>query len=100
LRASVGIPKGNSALAVARSGLIDRRIGQPMKPNRPSHFDKGCSTDVNTPGTKVVVGFSGGKEQTLGDMKVQVETPFASLFLTALDGKEDLAHCFADMKRT
>ena len=48
---------------------------------------------VNTPGTKAVVGFTGGKEQTLGDVKVQVETPFASLFLTALDRKEDLAGC-------
>jgi hypothetical protein len=48
---------------------------------------------VNTPGTKAVVGFTGGKEQTLGDVKVQLETPFASLFLTALERKEDLAHC-------
>jgi hypothetical protein len=48
---------------------------------------------VNTPGTKAVVGFTGAKEQTLGDVKVQVETPFASLFLTALDRKEDLTNC-------
>jgi hypothetical protein len=48
---------------------------------------------VNTPGTKAVVGFTGGKEQTLGDVKVQVETPFASLFLTALEKKEALAGC-------
>lgn len=48
---------------------------------------------VNTPGTKAVVGFTGGKEQTLGDVKVQIETPFASLFLTAMERKEDLADC-------
>jgi hypothetical protein len=48
---------------------------------------------VNTPGTKGVVGFTGGKEQTLGDVKVQIETRFASLFLTALDRKEDLDGC-------
>jgi hypothetical protein len=30
---------------------------------------------VNTPGTKAVVGFAGGKEQTLGDVKVRLETP-------------------------
>ncbi len=46
---------------------------------------------VNTAGTKAVVGFTGGKEQTLGDVKVRLDTPFASLFLTALGPKEDLA---------
>src|SRR5262249_27192448 len=54
--------------------------------------DKGFFT-VNTPGTKAVVGFTGGKEQTLGDVKVKIETPFASLFLTALDKKDDLTSC-------
>jgi hypothetical protein len=34
-----------------------------------------------------------GKEQTLGDVKVRLETPFASLFLTALKRGEDLANC-------
>ncbi len=48
---------------------------------------------VHTPGTRAVVGFTGGKEQTLGDVKVQVDTPFASLFLTALERKEDLTTC-------
>ncbi len=46
---------------------------------------------VNTPGTKAVVGFTGGKEQTLGDVKVRIDSPFASLFLTALERGEDLA---------
>jgi hypothetical protein len=46
---------------------------------------------VNTPGTKAVVGFSGGKEQTLGDVKVRLDTPFASLFLTAAERGKDLA---------
>jgi hypothetical protein len=48
---------------------------------------------VNTPGTRAVVGFAGGKEQTLGDVKVRLDTPFASLFLTALERGEDLAGC-------
>jgi hypothetical protein len=48
---------------------------------------------VNTPGTKAVVGFTSGKEQTLGDVKIRLETPFASLFLTALERKEDLSNC-------
>ncbi len=46
---------------------------------------------VNTAGTKAVVGFSGGKEQTLGDVKIRLDSPFASLFLTALERGEDLA---------
>ena len=48
---------------------------------------------VNTAGTKAVVGFAGGKEQTLGDVKVTVDTPFASLFLTALDRGDTLKTC-------
>ena len=47
---------------------------------------------MNTAGTKAVVGFTGGKEQTLGDVKVQLDTPFASLFLTAAEPGEDLAN--------
>ncbi len=52
--------------------------------------DKGFFT-VNTAGTKAVVGFTGGKEQTLGDVIIRLDTPFASLFLTALEPGEDLA---------
>ncbi len=46
---------------------------------------------VNTPGTKAVVGFAEGKEQTLGDVKVRLDCPFASLFITALDRGSNLA---------
>src|SRR5204862_271613 len=46
---------------------------------------------VNTPGTKAVVGFAGGKEFTLGGVKVEPACPFASLFLTALDRDATLA---------
>jgi len=48
---------------------------------------------VNTAGTKAVVGFARGKELTLGDVKVRLDSPFASLFLTALDRGENLAGC-------
>jgi hypothetical protein len=48
---------------------------------------------VNTAGTKAVVGHAEGKEQTLGDVKVRLDSPFASLFLTALGRGEDLAGC-------
>jgi hypothetical protein len=54
--------------------------------------DKGFFT-VDAAGTKAVVGFTGGKEQTLGDVKIKLDTPFASLFLTALEPGEDLASC-------
>jgi hypothetical protein len=46
---------------------------------------------VDTAGTKGVVGFAEGKEHTLGGVKVRIDSPFASLFLTALAPKEDLA---------
>jgi hypothetical protein len=46
---------------------------------------------INTAGTKGVVGFTGGKEQTLGKVKVRLETPFAAFFLTALERDKDLA---------
>ncbi len=48
---------------------------------------------VNTAGTKAVVGFARGKELTLGDVKVRLDSPFASLFLTALERGKDLAGC-------
>jgi hypothetical protein len=44
----------------------------------------------DTPGTKAVVGCAGGKEQMLGDVTVRLETPFASLLLTALESGKDL----------
>jgi hypothetical protein len=46
---------------------------------------------VNTAAMKAVVGFTGGKERTLGDVKIRLETPFASLLLIALEPGEDLA---------
>jgi hypothetical protein len=45
---------------------------------------------VNTAGTKAVVGFAQGKEKTLGEVKMRLDCPFASLFLTALDRDSDL----------
>ena len=51
------------------------------------------SFTVNSAGTKAVVGFAVGKEQTLGNVKVRLDSPFASLFLTAWDRGEDLAGC-------
>jgi hypothetical protein len=44
----------------------------------------GCFT-VNTPATKAVVGFAQGKSQVLGDVTIRLDSPYASVFLTALD---------------
>ncbi len=38
---------------------------------------------VNTPGTKAVVGFAKNKPQHLGDVTIEVQCPYASVFLTA-----------------
>jgi hypothetical protein len=46
---------------------------------------------VNTAATKAVVGFTAAREQALGDVKVRLDSPFASLFLTAMERGEDLA---------
>jgi hypothetical protein len=46
---------------------------------------------VNTPGTKAVVGFAAGKPQKLDDLTVNVASPYAAIFLTALDKTATLA---------
>ena len=46
---------------------------------------------VDTPGTKAVVGFAQGKPQKLGDVTIELQSPYASLFLTALDKNATLA---------
>ena len=46
---------------------------------------------VDTPGTKAVVGFAGGKTVKLGDITIAVASPYASIFLTALARTETLA---------
>jgi hypothetical protein len=46
---------------------------------------------VNTPGTKAVVGFAEGKTLALGDVTIAVASPYASIFLTALEKGATLA---------
>jgi hypothetical protein len=46
---------------------------------------------VNTPGTKAVVGFAEGKALALGDVTIAVASPYASIFLTALEKGATLA---------
>ncbi|HJT32795.1 MAG TPA: hypothetical protein VJ783_12210 [Pirellulales bacterium] len=40
---------------------------------------------IDTTGTKGVVGFAAGKPQRLGDVTIELESPYASVILTALD---------------
>jgi hypothetical protein len=40
---------------------------------------------VNTPGTKAVVGFAGGVPQQLDEIEINVATPFAVVFVTAME---------------
>ncbi|MCX7010319.1 MAG: hypothetical protein NTY53_24290 [Kiritimatiellaeota bacterium] len=47
---------------------------------------------VNTPGTKAVVGFAAGRPQKLEDVTIELQCPYASVFLTALDKGTTLAN--------
>jgi hypothetical protein len=55
------------------------------------YTDRGFFT-VNTFGSKAVVGFAQDKEQTLGDVKMTLQCPYASVFLTAAGKGETLAN--------
>lgn len=45
---------------------------------------------VNTTGTKGVVGFAENKPQQLGDVRIELQCPYASLFVTAAEPKATL----------
>jgi hypothetical protein len=51
--------------------------------------DRGFFT-IDTPGTKGVVGFAQGKPQQLGDVMIELTSPYASVLLTALDKSSHL----------
>jgi len=55
------------------------------------YTDKGCFT-VNTEGTKAVVGFAEGREFSLGNIKISMKSPYASVFITAVDKGATLAN--------
>jgi hypothetical protein len=46
---------------------------------------------IDTPGTKGIVGFAGGTTQNLEGLKIELYSPFASLFVTARGRTETLA---------
>lgn len=47
---------------------------------------------INTAGTKGVVGFAQGKDLTLGSTKVRLDSPYASVLVTATEPKATLAN--------
>ena len=55
-----------------------------------NYAGKGYFT-VNTPGTQAVVGFAQGAKLDLGDVTLQTNTPFVSLFVTSLDPQKPIA---------
>lgn len=46
---------------------------------------------INTPGTAAVVGFTHGQVQQLGPVAIATQTPFAAIYVTALDADADIA---------
>ena len=46
---------------------------------------------VDTPGTKAVIGYGGGKTYELGQLTITPETPFANIYVTALGKDETIA---------
>jgi len=50
----------------------------------------GCVT-IDTPGTQAVVGAAAGRRIELGDLIVEVETPFVSLIVTSLEKDKPIA---------
>ncbi len=47
---------------------------------------------IDTPGTKGVVGFAPSQPQKLGDITIELQCPYASVLLTALDKSSTLAN--------
>lgn len=46
---------------------------------------------ANTPGTKAVVGYTGGQPQVLGEVTIQTPNPVAQIYVTALGKNETVA---------
>lgn len=47
---------------------------------------------IDTPGTKGIVGFASGRAHQLGDVTIEVQSPYASVILTAHDKSATLAN--------
>lgn len=75
--------------AIVRDGLVRSATGelawQGAEGGRRGFFS------VDTAGTKAVVGFAGGRDFTLGDVRLRFENPFATVFLTSLERDATIA---------
>lgn len=87
---------------VFESGAIASATGQLVW-----HQGEGGYFSADTPGTKAVVGFSGGKTHTFDALDLQVVTPFSAVMVTALEknanfksGKSFLVTAIARAKNT
>lgn len=56
-----------------------------------SQKDRGFFT-VNTDGTRAIVGFTEGREFTLGDISIQTDNPFAIIYITSLEKNKTIAN--------
>ena len=95
----------SAALAAGRVGLTfaDGKVARPVEVKLGSLIDaanevvtsstgqlrwhyggRGFFT-ANTPGTKAVVGYAGGRAHELGGVSIRFENPFAIVYVTALD---------------
>ena len=54
------------------------------------HYGKQPFATLNTPASKAIIGFSGGKIQDFEECSVTLTTPFAVLFMTALEKNKTL----------
>ncbi|MGE5570978.1 MAG: hypothetical protein ACM3S5_18235 [Rhodospirillales bacterium] len=54
------------------------------------YSDRGFFT-INTAGTQGVVGFASGREHALSDVTINVETPFALIYVTSLEKTKPIA---------
>jgi hypothetical protein len=55
------------------------------------YSDRGVIT-VDTPGTKAVIGYGGGKTHHLGPVTIAPQSPFCQLYVTALDREETIGN--------
>src|SRR5690606_7763803 len=55
-----------------------------------NYADKGYTT-INTAGTKGLIGFAGGKDLRLGNVRFKTPNEFAVVLITSLDTARDLA---------
>ena len=102
----------NAAMAAGRVVLefVDGPVEQPIIDKSGPYIDANtgviCSTTgellwdgsgegfftVNTAGSKAIVGYVGGRNFELGEVKLRTDNPYAQIYVTALGKDEHIAH--------